>query len=214
MLVFAPWLLQNLPQPVLAAIVIAAVTGLIDLRKLRDVWRFDRSEFAVTAAAIVGVLGSGLLNGVLIGVALSVLLLIRRAAHPRVTEVARVPGTAYFADIVRHPENERVPGVVVVRPEGSIVYFNVDHVRDRMAELVAAQAERPRVVVLMMSAVPFLDLAGCEFVIELRRTLERNGMALRLAEARDAVCDALRRAGGAEAVDVTTAKRSVAETVA
>lgn len=102
---FLTGLLHDLPQPVLAAIVLAAVTGLVDVHKLRETWHFDRGEFAVTAAAIAGVLGSGLLNGVLIGVGLSILLLIRRAAQPRVTEVARVPGTAYFADIVRHPEN-------------------------------------------------------------------------------------------------------------
>jgi MFS superfamily sulfate permease-like transporter len=63
---------------------------------------------------------------------LSILLLIRRAARPRVIEVGRVPGTSYFADLIRHPENARVPGALVVRPEGSLVYFNVDHVRDRV----------------------------------------------------------------------------------
>jgi len=207
-------LLHDLPQPVLAAIVLAAVTGLIDVRKLREIWHFDRSEFAVTAAAVAGVLGSGLLNGVLIGVALSILLLIRRAATPHVTEVARVPGTSYFADIVRHPENQRIPGVLVVRPEGSILYFNVDHVRDRVGDLVRHSASPPRLVILMLAAVPFLDLAGSEFVLELQRTLERQGIAFRLAEARDTVCDALKRAGGEDAVDVRTAKLSVAEALA
>ncbi len=207
-------LLHDLPQPVLAAVVLAAVTGLVDVHKLRAIWRFDRTEFAVTAAAVIGVLGSGLLNGVLIGVALSIFLLIRRAAHPRVTEVARVPGTSYFADIVRHPENERVPGVIVVRPEGSVVYFNVDHVRDRIAELVAQHPAPVRGIVLMMAAVPFLDLAGCELVLELKNTYEQRGIAFRLAEARDAVCDALTRAGGAQAVDVASAKLRVADAVA
>jgi high affinity sulfate transporter 1 len=204
-------LLRHLPQPALAAIVLAAVTGLVDVHKLREIWRFDRAEFAVTAAAVVGVLGSGLLNGVLIGVVLSIFLLIRRAANPRVTEVARVPGTSYFADIVRHPENERAPGVIVVRPEGSIVYFNADHVRDRVEELVRACPAPPRLVVLMMAAVPFLDLAGTELVLELRRSFEQQGITFRLAEARDAVCDALTRAGGEGAIDVASAKLRVAD---
>ncbi|HJZ71120.1 MAG TPA: SulP family inorganic anion transporter [Vicinamibacterales bacterium] len=207
-------LLHDLPQPVLAAIVLAAVTGLVDIHKLREIWRFDRSEFAVTAVAIVGVLGSGLLNGVLLGVGLSILLLIRRAAMPRVTEVARVPGTSHFADIVRHPENERAAGVLAVRPEGSILYFNVDHVRDRVAQLLAASATPPRVVILVLVGVPFIDLAGSEFVIELRSALERHGIALRLAEARDTVCDALKRAGAERTIDFTTAKLSVAEVAA
>jgi high affinity sulfate transporter 1 len=211
---FLTGLLRDLPQPVLAAIILAAVTGLVDVRALREIWHFDRREFAVTAAAILGVLGSGLLNGVLIGVALSIFLLIRRAATPRVTEVARVPGTNHFADVVRHPENQRVAGVLVVRPEGSLVYFNVDHVRDRIAALVASSATPPRLVVLMMAGVPFLDLAGSQLVLELRRSLEERGIAFRIAEARDAVCDALTRAGGEAAVDVRTAKLSVAEALA
>ncbi|HMF99524.1 MAG TPA: SulP family inorganic anion transporter [Vicinamibacterales bacterium] len=207
-------LLHDLPQPVLAAIVLAAVTGLVDVHKLREIWNFDRSEFVVTAVAIIGVLGSGLLNGVLFGVGLSILLLIRRAATPRVTEVARVPGTSYFADIVRHPENQRAPGVLAVRPEGSILYFNVDHVRDRVAQLIAASATPPRVVILVLVGVPFIDLAGSELVIELRSALERNGIMLRLAEARDTVCDALKRAGAERTIDFGTAKLSVAEVVA
>jgi len=207
-------LLHDLPQPVLAAIVLAAVTGLVDVRKLREIWSFDRSEFAVTAVAILGVLGSGLLNGVLLGVGLSILLLIRRAATPRVTEVARVPGTAYFADIVRHPENERAQGVLAVRPEGAILYFNVDHVRDRVAQLVAASPTAPRLVILVMAGVPFIDLAGSEFVIELRSALERQGIVLRLAEARDTVCDALKRAGAERTIDFATAKLSCAEALA
>ncbi|HXI30946.1 MAG TPA: SulP family inorganic anion transporter [Vicinamibacterales bacterium] len=212
--VFLTGLLHDLPQPVLAAIVLAAVTGLVDVHKLREIWHFDRAEFAVTVAAVVGVLGSGLLNGVLVGVGLSILLLIRRAAQPRVTEVGRVPGTAYFADIVRHPENQRAPGVLAVRPEGSLVYFNVDHVRDRVFELVAASPAPPRLVFLVLAAVPFIDLAGSQFVLELSGALAKQGITLRLAEARDAVCDALKRAGGERTLNFTTAKLSVAEALA
>ena len=106
---FLAGLLRDLPQPVLAAIVLMAVTGLFKLSELRRLWRFSRAEFGVAAAALLGVLGSGLLRGVLIGAVISVLLLLRRASRPRTTELGRVPGTDYFADAVRHPENERAP---------------------------------------------------------------------------------------------------------
>ncbi len=92
-------------------------------RDAAQTWRFSRAEFTVAMAALLGVLAAGLLQGVLIGVAISILLLIRRAARPRVAEVARIPGTSYFADLARHPENPREPGVLVVRPEGSLVVF-------------------------------------------------------------------------------------------
>src|SRR6185295_16366946 len=121
---FASGLLRNLPQPVLAAIVLAAVMGLVDLRALRHIWQFSRAEFFVAIAALLGVLGSGPVNGVLLGAGMSVVLLLRQAARPRVTELGRVPGTTYFADRVRHPENESIPGVLVVRCESALLYFN------------------------------------------------------------------------------------------
>ena len=198
---FFTGLLRNLPQPVLAAIVLVAVTGLIQVDALRHIWRFSRTEFAVAMAALLGVLGSGLLNGVLLGVVISLLLLLRRASRPRVTELGRVPGTAYFADLTRHPENERVPDVLVVRSEGALLYFNVDHVRDRISALVSARAVPPRLIVFFMGNVPHVDLAGVEFLIGLHETSRRAGMELRLAEVRGEVREALRRAGHGSAGD-------------
>jgi high affinity sulfate transporter 1 len=190
---FFTGLLRDLPMPVIAAIVLAAVTGLVQIDVLRHIWRFSRTEFAVAAIAFLGVLGSGLLNGVLLGVTLSILLLIRRASRPRVTEIGRVPGTSYFADLTRHPENQRVPDVIVVRTEGAVVYFNADHVRDSVAALVNSRSARPRLVVLFMGNVPYIDLAGAELLTELRDTLLRRGIEFRLAEAHAPVREALRR---------------------
>ena len=190
---FFTGLLRNLPQPVLAAIILVAVTGLVQVDTLRHIWRFSRTEFAVSMAALFGVLGSGLLNGVLLGVVISLVLLLRRASRPRVTELGRVPGTTYFADITRHPENERVPDVVVARSEGALLYFNVDRVRDRLSALVSEHPLPPRLVVLFMGNVPHVDLAGVEFLTDLRESYRRAGIELRLAEVHGEVREALRR---------------------
>jgi len=208
---FLTRLLRDLPQPVLAAIVLAAIAGLVDVHKLREILRFSRTEFTVAMAALVGVLSFGLLNGVLIGVAISITLLIRRAARPRVIEVGRVPGTAYFAGIARHPENARVPGVLVARPEGSILYFNVDHVRDRLTELVAAATPPPQLIVLLMSNVPFVDMAGTELLIDLHGTFAKQGIAFRLAEARAEVRDAVRRLSLNESTGFVVANQTVVD---
>jgi MFS superfamily sulfate permease-like transporter len=210
---FLAGLLRDLPQPALAAIVLAAITGLVDVHALRAIWRFSREEFAVAMAALIGVLGSGLLNGVLIGVALSILLLIRRAAHPRIVEIGRVPGTTYFASLARHPENERIADVLVVRPEGSILYFNVDHVRDRLAALITGMTSTPRLVILMMSNVPFVDFAGAALLIEAQHTLGTHGIALHLADARTEVSDALRRKD-AQAIEFARANQTVTDILA
>ena len=192
---FASGLLRNLPQPVLAAIVLAAVMSLVDVAALQHIWRFSRAEFFVAIAALFGVLGSGPVNGVLLGAAISIVLLIRRAARPRVTELARVPGTTYFADRSRHPENESIPGVLVVRSESALLYFNVEHVRERVFELLSARPEAIRLVVFFLGAVPTVDLAGAELLAELHRTLRARGVAFRVADAHGEVRDALRRIG-------------------
>lgn len=192
---FASGLLRNLPQPVLAGIVLAAVLGLVNVHALGEIWRFSRSEFLITAVAFFGVIGSGPANGVLIGAALSIVLMLRQAANPRVTELGRVQGTDYFADRVRHPENERTPGVLVVRSEAALLYFNVDHVRDRVMQLVNGRPDPVRLVIYFLGLVPRIDLAGAEFLEELHRTLGARGITLRLADAHGTVRDALRRHG-------------------
>jgi sulfate permease, SulP family len=192
---FLAGLLRDLPQPVLAAIVLMAVSGLFKLSDLRRLWRFSRAEFGVAAAAILGVLGSGLLRGVLIGVVISLLLILRRGARPRTTELARVPGTDYFADVIRHPENERSPDVFVFRAESALLYFNVEHVRDRFFELLNARGESVKLAIFFMGTSPGVDLAGAELLEELHHALRERGIAFRLAEARGDVRETLRRAG-------------------
>jgi sulfate permease, SulP family len=192
---FATGLLRHLPQPVLAAIVLGAAVGLLDIAMLRHIWLFSRGEFLVAMAAFVGVLGSGPVNGVLIGAAISIVLLLRQAAAPRVTELGRAGGTAVFADRDRHPENARVPGVLVIRCESSLLYFNVDHVRKRVFELLEGRQEPPRLLVLFLGAMPRIDLAGAELLAELHQTMRKQGIAVRLAEAHGEVRDALRRIG-------------------
>jgi SulP family sulfate permease len=193
--IFLTGLLRDLPQPVLAAIVLMAVGGLLKVSELQRLWRFSRAQFAVAGAALVGVLGSGLLRGVLVGAVISLLLLLRRASRPRTTELARVPGTDYYADVVRHPENERLPDVFVFRAEAALVYFNTDHVRDRFFELLGGRGEGVKLAVFFLGTCPAVDLAGAEMLEELQKALAERGIAFRLAEARGEVREALRRAG-------------------
>jgi sulfate permease, SulP family len=192
---FATGLLRNLPQPVLAAVVLAAVMSLVDIRALRHIWHFSRAEFFIAIAALLGVLGSGPVNGVLLGAAISIAMLLRQAARPRVTEMGRIPGTTYFADRSRHPENEITPGALVVRCESSLLYFNVEYVRERILEILAAREDAVRLVVLFLGAVPKIDLAGAELIADLLRTFRARGMELRVADVHGQVRDALRRIG-------------------
>jgi high affinity sulfate transporter 1 len=190
---FFSGLLRTLPQPVLAAIVLMAVAGLFKPSVFLHLWRSDRAEFFIAIAALLGVLGSGLLRGVLIGVVLSLLWLIRAASRPNVAFLGRIPGTRRYSDLARHPDNERVPGVLIFRPEGSVLYFNTAHIEDTVLERV--QAEGPRLVICDLSASPRLDLAGAEALKILAARLGRDGVRVRILDARSSVRDRLRREG-------------------
>lgn len=208
--VFFTGLLRDLPQPVLAAIILMAVTGLIQINTLRHIWRFSRTEFAVAMAALLGVLGSGLLNGVLLGVVFSLVLLLGRASRPRVTELGRVPGTTYFADIARHPENERIDDVLVLRTEGALLYFNVDHIRDRVSALITERRTPVHLIVFFMGNVPHVDLAGVEFLLELDEKCRKSGIQFKLAEVHGQVREALRR-GEEDGERLAEANQTVAD---
>jgi high affinity sulfate transporter 1 len=192
---FASGLLRNLPQPVLAGIVLAAVMSLVDVAALRHIWRFSRTEFLVAIAAFLGVLGSGPVNGVLLGAAISIVLLLRQAARPRVTELAQVPGTTFYVDRSRSPQHPPPPGVLVVRCESALFYFNVEYVRQRVFELLSARKDAVRLVVLSLGAVPRVDLAGAELLKDLHNVFRAQHISFRLADARGEIRDALGRIG-------------------
>jgi high affinity sulfate transporter 1 len=190
---FASGLLRDLPQPVLAAIVLAAVMGLVDLHAWQQIRTFSRAEFIAALVALFGVLGSGPVNGVLLGAAISIVLLLRQGARPRVMELARIPATTYYADRLRHPESERAPQVLVVRCESALLYFNVEHVRERVLRLLQERGSDVRLVVFYLGTVPHVDLAGAELIADLHKTLAARRIDLRLADAHGEVRDALRR---------------------
>jgi MFS superfamily sulfate permease-like transporter len=192
---FFSHLLRALPQPVLAAVVLVAVAGLFKVSALRQLWRGDRPEFVVAMAAIVGVLGQGLLRGVMIGAIISLVLLIRRASRPHIAVLGRIPGTRRFSDRERNPDNELIPGVLIFRPESGLVYFNMDHVRDTILDRVRAEALPPKLVVLDLSAAPQVDMHSAHMLASLAEELTAAGQRVQAVEARSSVRERLRGEG-------------------
>lgn len=188
-------LLRTLPQPVLAAVVLVAVAGLFKVSALKELWRSDRPEFVVAMAAIVGVLGQGLLRGVMIGAIISLAQLIRRASRPHVALLGRIPGTRRFSDHERHSDNELIPGVMIFRPESGLIYFNMDHVRDTILDRVRVQVTAPKLVVLDLSAAPRVDLHSAHMLGGLADELSASGIRVQAIEARSAVRERLRSVG-------------------
>lgn len=192
---FLSHLLRALPQPVLAAIVLVAVAGLFQVSVLKHLWRSSRTEFIVAMAALLGVLGSGLLRGVLIGALLSLVLLIRRTSRPHVAFLGRIPGTRRFSDLARNTDNETIPGVLIFRAESGLLYFNVDHVRDTVMERVHSETPSPQLVICDLTTSPHVDLHAAEVLGQLATELAAGGIRTQVVEARASVRDTLRAQG-------------------
>lgn len=194
-LVYLTDLVAHLPRAVLAAVVLVAVGGLVDVRSLARLWRVSRFELAIALVAFGAVLTLGILQGVLIAAVASILWILARAADPHVAELGRIPGTRVFSDCARHTENERLPGVLVFRVEAALLYFNVENVRGAIERRVASAGGDLRLVVFDLSSSPSLDLAGARMLEKLGTALAARGVTLRLAEARAGVREMLRAAG-------------------
>jgi SulP family sulfate permease len=210
---FVSGALRNLPQPVLAAIVLMAVTGLFKLSALKHLWRADRAEFVVAMAALLGVLGSGLLRGVMIGAIISLVQLLRTASRPHVALLGRIQGTRRFSDRERHPDNQLVPGAMIFRPESGLVYFNVDNVCKTILDRVNAEPTLPRLVLLDLSAAPRMDMQSAHALGDLSKEVTAKGIRFQAVEARSSVRDRLRSEGVDSKMGGINRFRSVADAV-
>jgi sulfate permease, SulP family len=192
---FFSHLLSALPQPVLAAVVLVAVAGLLNLSTLKELWRDDRSEFVVAIAAFAGVLTFGLLRGVMLGALISLVQLVRLSSRPHVALLGRIPGTRRFSDRDRHEGNELIPNVMIFRPESPLVYFNVDNVCEAILSRVRVEATPPKVVVLDLSAAPIVDMQSAHMLAGMADELIAMRIQFHAVEPRSAVRDRLRREG-------------------
>jgi high affinity sulfate transporter 1 len=200
-LLFLTDLLENLPKAVLAAVVLTAVAGLLDVPALLHMWRVSRVDFYAAAVALIGVLLLGILQGILLAALASILILLAGVARPHVAFLGRIPGTNRYSDVFRHPENESLPGVIAFRPEASLLYVNADAVREAVLDRLRAAGPRDvRLAVCDLSAAPYLDLAGSRMLHELHGELAAKGITLRIVGAHGRGRDLLRADGMGEKV--------------
>ena len=191
-ILFFTHLLRALPQPVLAAVVLVAVAGLFKLSTLKHLWHGDRKEFVVATAAIAGVLSSGLLRGVMIGAIISLVQLLRRASRPHVAFLGRIPGTRRYSDRKGHPDNEPTPGVLIVRPEVSLIYFNVDNICDAIREEIENETTKVQRLIIDLSASPLVDLQSAHSLAAFAQELSAKNIKVQVVEARSSVRERLR----------------------
>ena len=191
-LLFTP-LFFHLPKALLAAIIMVAVAGLIDLQTPRQTWKTRRADGVVVAVTFAGTLLLGIETGIAIGAALSIATFVGKSANPHIAELGRVRGTPAYRNIERY-ETERDPRALLLRVDAPLFFANAQSVADRVLALVA-QRQALRSVVLDASAVTDIDADGAHTLHELDRRLSDNDVALHLATVRGPVRDVLARSG-------------------
>lgn len=212
LLLFFTGLLRNLPEVILAVVVLDAVSGLIKVKELKIVYRLDRREFYIAMLAVVAVLVFGILKGVLLTAVASLLLIIARTSSPAVVLLGRVPGTLQYSDIERHPDNETIAHTKIIRVESSIFYFNQQFVFDRITDLVGKD-NGTRLLVLDLSASPMVDVSGSAMLTKLQQWLNERNIDLRIVNALSHVRELLRKRGLENAVGHISRRVSIQQTI-
>ncbi|HRP87851.1 MAG TPA: SulP family inorganic anion transporter, partial [Gammaproteobacteria bacterium] len=190
LLAFAP-AFSGLPKAVLAAVIIVAVAGLVDLRSIPDTWRYSKADGASNLVTFVGVLAYGVEAGLVMGVLLSVLLYLWRTGHPNIAVVGRLPHSTEFRSIERH-KVETWPEILLVRVDENLYFANVGHVQDMITRELQ---RRPGIkhLVLVMSGVGFVDSSALKVMQVAVDTLRESGVTIHLADVKGPVLDRLRR---------------------
>jgi sulfate permease, SulP family len=184
-------LFHHLPQAVLGAIIIIAVAGLMDFGMPRRLWRYDKADAAALVLTFVAVPAVGITKGILIGVASTIVLHLWRTSRPHMAVVGRVADTGHFRNVRRH-EVQTLPHVLMLRIDESLYFANAKTIEDFV---LCAAAERPRLrhLVLICSAVNFIDASALETLTDLRARLHDAGIQLHLTEVKGPVMDRLAR---------------------
>jgi SulP family sulfate permease len=212
-LLFVLPLFFNLPNATLAAVVIQAMFGLLNFAYLRKLFRIDRNEFAYAMAALFGVLVLGILQGVALGVVLSLGILIRRVSRPATAVLGRLPGRDAYRDITVHSEAETIPGLLIFRFDAPIIFANAAYFAEQVRQLISDAAIPVREVLVPAQQINQLDSTGADQIAKLQAELGAREICLSFAEAKSALVEAMRRTALEEKIGTGNFYESIHEGV-
>jgi MFS superfamily sulfate permease-like transporter len=183
----------NLPQAILAAIVLFVIKGLVDIPHFRRIYNFSKIEFTIAIITLLTVLFIGALQGIVIGVILSVLSLLKNMYNPHVAVLGRIPGTIQYLDIKRRPEAEILTHTLIVRVDGSQIFLNTESVKNTIIDLVDTEYKDTKLFVLDFEATSFIDYSGIEMLEELTDELKLRGIKIKAANMYGPLRDSIRK---------------------
>jgi high affinity sulfate transporter 1 len=200
LLVFAPGALRDLPLPMLAAIVITAAIGLIDVAAVRRLYRVRRAEFILWLAAFAGVALLGVLMGIFVAILLSLADFIRRAWRPHDAVLGRVDELKGYHDTDRYPDARLIPGLLLYRFDAPLFFANAGYFRRRVHRLVAEATHPVRWIVVAAEPITDVDTSAADTLHQLLAELRQQGVTLAFAELKDPVKDRIKRYGLFDAI--------------
>ncbi|MCJ8143399.1 SulP family inorganic anion transporter [Ancylobacter sp. A5.8] len=200
LLLFLNDALRILPVPALGAILVAAALNLIDLRGLAELWRISRMEVVFALISLLGAASFGVLNGVMVAVAATLAYVLLKEMRPRDAMLGRIPGLPGFYKLHRSQQARPVPGLAVCMIQGSLLFFNVDYVRERLKEHLEALPAGTRWFIIDASAITQVDSTAATMLAALQGEFAARGVALGIAELHWEPRDLLARAGTLERI--------------
>jgi len=195
LLLFAPALLQDLPNTALAAIVIASAIGLIEVSDLRRIYRIQRWEFWLSMACFAGVAVFGAIPGILIAIVMAVIEFLWDGWRPHSAVLGRVDNIEGYHDITRYPHARLIPGLVLFRWDAPFFFANAEFFHDRVLAAIASSPTPVRWLVVTAEPVTSVDVTSADAICELDDALHARGVELCFAEMKDPVKDKLKRFG-------------------
>jgi len=195
LLVAAPRLLQHLPNAALAAVVIAAAIGLIEITDLKRIYRIQPWEFWLSIACFAGVAVFGAIPGIGLAIAIAIAEFLWDGWRPHSAVLGRAEGIKGYHDVTRYPDARRIPGLVLFRWDAPLFFANAEFFRERALEAVAKSPTAVRWLVVAAEPVTSVDVTACDIVADLDKALHAEGIELCFAELKDPVKDKLKRFG-------------------
>ena len=193
LLIFAPDLLQYLPNSALAAIVIAAALGMFEFADLRRIYRIQQWEFWLSMACFAGVAAFGVIPGIGLAILISVIEFLWDGWRPHYAVMGRVDGIRGYHDIKRYPDARRVPGLVLFRWDAPLFFANAEQFHQRVLDAVAESPTEVKRILIAAEPVTSIDVTSADMLDELEAHLKSSGIELRFAELKDPVKDKLKR---------------------
>jgi len=187
-------LFKNLPNAVLGVVVMNSVISLMDVKELRRFYALRRTDFVIALVALFGVILTDVLTGLVIAVVLSLIFIVYRASRPHIALLGRAPGsTSEFGDLVRHPDYELIPELLVVRLDAPLYFLNAGVAQTQIRDIAATQPQ-PQAVLIDLGASGDLDIPTMDLIADVAVKLRTRGVTIMFAQVRGAVRDRLERA--------------------